>query len=284
MKKDPNILRDSTDPRELIDTARLFAASADQADQAVLMQHLGSPAFLAKLDPAEAYEVYQPHQLGAARIVKTLMDNDAPPQRGTLVGLTVSQGFNSYDPLIELLIHALAVDKPASGSTIAYWEKYLNAESVYGDNVVWAIFLNQSLPALELFERAMNDPAQDDEYKYDWLRDKMLRKRNETTVLECCERMVIGGSIDEGWHEPVIEAVFDWQPGWYGSCRKPTPEMRIAAPDASKHCLERLGRHTVENMELVNPSLEVKVRMALKEIGRELEEKEDEGEGGKDET
>ena len=44
------------------------------------------------------------------------------------------------------------------------------------------------------------------------------------------------------------------------------------APEESKNILERLGRHTVENMELNDPSLEPKVRMAMKEIGRELEE------------
>lgn len=118
----------------------------------------------------------------------------------------------------------------------------------------------------------MNDPKQDDEYKYAWLRDKMLRKRNDTPILACCERMVLQNTLVQDWHEPVIEAVFTWQPGWYGSCRKPNPPMRVMAPEESKNILERLGRHTVENMELVDPSLEPKVRMAMKEIGRELDE------------
>lgn len=275
MNKDPDIFRDSDDPGELVDNARLFAASGDAGDQKTLARHLGSAAFLDKLDPPEAYEVYQPHQLGVARIIKTLIDKDAPPQRGTLVGLTESDEFNSRDPLIELLIRALAADRPASARTIAYWEKHLEPESVYADHVVSAIFVNQSRPAMDLFERAMNDTAQDDAYKYDWLRDKLLRKRNDEPVLACCERMVLEGTVDAGWHEAVIEAVFSWQPGWYGSCQKPTPPMRIQASDESKDSLERLGRHTIERMELVDPSLEPKVRMAMKEIGREWDEKDD---------
>ena len=272
MNKDPDILRESDDPKELIATARVFAKSPDPADQKVVARHLGSAVFLDKLDPPEAYEVYQPHQLGAARIVKTLIEADDAPQRETLVGLTASEDFNKRDPLVELLIRALAADKPASDRTIAYWEKHASPDSVYADNVVGAIVLNQSRPAMDLFERLMNDPKHGDEYKYDWLRDKLLRKRNDTPILACCERMVIGNSIDESWHEAVIEAVFTWQPGWYGSCRKPNPPMRVMAPDESKDILERLGRHTVENMELNDPSLEPKVRMAMKEIGRELEE------------
>ena len=274
MKKDPDILRESDDPKELVDTARLFAASQEPADQKVVARHLGSAEFLDKLDPPEAYEVYQPHQLGAARVVKTLIDADAQPQRDTLVGLTASDAFNVRDPLVELLIRALAADKPASERTIAYWEKHASPKSVYADNVVWAIFLNQSRPAMDLFVRMMNGPDQSDEYKFDWLRDKRLRKRNDTPVLECCERMVLQNTLADDWHEPVIEAVFTWQPGWYGSCRKPNPPMRVMAPDASKAILERLGRYSVEQMEFIDPTLEPKVRMAMKEIGRELDEEE----------
>jgi len=273
--KDANILRDSKDPIALVNTARLFAASDDPADQAVVSQYLGSKDFLDRLDPPEAYAYYRPHQLSAAGIVKTLMVVDRPPQRQTLVGLTGSAAFNQYDALIELLIKALAYDKPASQPTIAYWEQHLDPESVYADNVVRAIFLNQTRPALDLFERTMANPEQDTEYRLSWLHDALLPKRNDTPVLECCERMVIGGTVPPDWQESVIEAVFDFQTGWYGSCRKPTPPLRVAAPDVSKDCLERLGRHAVHQMKLVNPALELKVRMALKEIGRELDDDEE---------
>ena len=270
--KDVNILRNSEDPVALVNTARLFAASDDPADQAVVSQYLGSKDFLDRLDPPDAYAYFRPHQLGAAGILKTLMDVDGPPQRQTLVGLTGRGAFNQYDALIELLIKALAYDKPASQPTITYWEQYLDPESVYADHVVNAIFLNQTRPALDLFERTMADPEQDTEYRLSWLRDGLLPKRNDTPVLECCERMVIGGTIAPDWRESVIEAVFDFQSGWYGSCRKPTPPLRVAAPDVSKDCLERLGRHAVYQMALFNPELELKVRMALREIGRELDD------------
>lgn len=272
MDKNANILRHSNNPTELVVTARLFAVSTQPADQRVLAGYLGSTDFINRLDPPEAYEVFQPHQLNVARIIKTLMDQDSPQQRETLVSLTTSPAFQSYDLLIELLIRALAVDRPACPRTIAYWQRHLDPESVYADNVAAALFVNQSQPALELFERTLNDPEQDDEYKYDWLRDKMLPKRNDTPVLECCERMVIQGSVDEGWHEPIIEAVFDFNTAWYASCRYPSPPLRVLAPDRSKDCLERLGRHAVTRMKLFSPTLGLTVRAAMKEIGRNWEE------------
>src|SRR5262245_31307530 len=171
MNKD--ILRQSTNPRELTNTAKLLAASAAPADQQVLASFLGSRPFLDKLDPPEAYRVYQPHQLRAAGIIKALIDHDSPAGRQTLIGLTRSQDFQSYELLIELLIRALAVDRPASPPTLAYWQKYLHPESVYADNVIRAIFTNRSLPALQLFEHTLNDPRRDDQYKYAWLRDAL---------------------------------------------------------------------------------------------------------------
>jgi hypothetical protein len=274
MKKDPAILRDSSDSRELTDTARLYAASPDPADQQVVAMYLGSTAFIDKLDPPEAYQVFQPHQLRVAGIVRTLMDNNTPAGRKTLVGLTTSQGFLSYDSLVVLLIRALAVDRPASAGTIAYWQKYLHPESVYATNVVDAIFENRSPPALDLFEHAMNDPTHDDGYKYVWLRDMLLRRRNDPDVLACCERMIIGGTVDPGWHEPILEAVFDYDPSWYLSCRHPKPPLRILAPEPSKAILERLARHAIieEEMEFVDPGLELKIELAMNEIGRSIDE------------
>jgi hypothetical protein len=280
MTKDPAILRDSQNPRELTDTARLYAASPDPADQQLVALHLGSPAFLGKLDPPEAYQVFQPHQLRAAGIVKTLMDNDSPAGRQTLVSLTTSAGFLSYDSLAVLLIRALAVDRPASARTIAYWEKHLQPESPYATNVVDAIVENHSRPALDLFVRAMNNPAHEDGYKYVWLRDVLLRRRNEPEVLACCERMIINRTVDPGWHEPILEALFDYDPTWYLSCRKPRPPLRVLAPDESKGILGRLARHAMVDprMEFASPELGLKIRLAMKEIGRSLDE-EQEGAG-----
>lgn len=274
MKKDPNVLRDSQNPRELVDTARLFAGSPDATDQQVIGTHLGSTAFLDKLDPPAAYQLFEPHQLRAAGLVRTLMDNPAPTARQTLLGLTTSQGFLSYDALVVLLIRALVVDRPASPRTIAYWQQHLGAEAVYATNVVDAIFENRSRPALDLFERAMKDPAHEDEYKYVWLRDMLLRRRNDTEVLACCERMVIGATVSAAWHEPILEAVFDYDPTWYRTCRKPRPPLRVLAPDPSKAALKRLARHALveKKMEFVNLELGPKIRLAMREIGRSIDD------------
>ncbi len=274
MNEDPGILRDTEDPRQLTAAARLHAASPDPGDQQIVATQLDSTAFLDKLDPPVAYEVFEPHQLRAAGIVKALMQNPAPVARQTLLALTTSQGFLSRDALVVLLIRALAVDRPASAPTTTYWQQYLDPESVYATNVVDAIFENRSRPALDLFERAMNEPAHDDAYKYVWLRDMLLSRRNDPEVLACCERMVIGGTVDAGWHEPILEAVFDYDPTWYLSCRKPRPPLRVLAPDPAKDILERLARHAIieTKMEFVNAELGPKIRLAMREIGRSLDE------------
>lgn len=277
MIKDPTILRDSNNPRELVDTARHFAASPALSDQQVLAKYLDSTTFLDKLDPPEAYQVFQPHQLRAARIVRTLMDNNTPAGRQTLVGLTTSKGFLSYDLLVVFLIQALAVDRPASDLTLTYWQKYLHPDSVYADNVVDAILENRSRPALDLFEHAMNDPSQDSEHKYVWLRDSMLRRRNDPEVLACCERMILLGTVDPDWHETILEAVFDYDPSWYLTDPEPRPPLRILAPEPSKSILEKLALYAIHKMKLSNTELKLKIRMAMKEIGKTIDDEEGDG-------
>ncbi len=271
LKKDPGVLAHSKNPRELVSMARLYAVSREPADQDVLYRHLDSKEFLGRLNTDEEYLRFGARNLDVARVIKTLMEQDAPEPRETLVRLTESSGFQTYEPLIELLIRGLVADIPACPRTIAYWDKHSQPDSAYTDIVVEVLFINRSRPALDLFERKMNDPGHDDEYKEAWLRDPLLRKRNDTDVLQCCERMVIGGTVEAYLHESIFSALFDYSEEWYLSCSFPRPELRILAPDASKDILETLGKHALAGPELESPGLADKIRMALKEIGRDDE-------------
>jgi hypothetical protein len=272
MVKDPAILRNSKDPRELVRMAKLYASSDEPADQAVLGGHLGTTDFLDRLDSPMMYKAAQPQQLRVAGIIRILMEKQTPAPRQTLVDLTDSKEFQSYDQCVPLLIRALAADRPASARTIAHWTKHADPESVYSDNVVEAIFLNRSRPALDLFERMMNDARHEDGYKYYWLRTCLLQQRNDPEVLKCCERMVIDSSIDPLWHEPVLEALFDFDPTWYLTCRKPRPPLRVLAGDEAKDSIERLAKRGLGRKDYVNTELPLRMKLALKEIGRDQDD------------
>lgn len=272
LQKNESVLRDSKNPRDLANMGRVYAASPDPADQRVIYKHLDSTDFLTRLNTNDEYLRYEARKLNVAAIIKTLMDHNTPAARTTLVGLTQSASFQSYDPLVELLIRALAADIPASKPTIDYWDRHSQPDAVYSHLVVEVIFVNRSDPALQLFEQKMNDPGHEDEAKALWLRQVLLRKRNDLPVLASCERMIIGNSVVADWHEAILEALFDFNESWYISCRKPRPPLRILASEESKEVLGRLGKHALTKMNLATPGLQLKIKMAMKEIGYDWEE------------
>lgn len=277
IQKDPTVLQTSRKPRELVDMACVYAVSASPEDHAVLQRHLGSTDFLNRLNTDDEYLRFPARNLDVARIIKTLMNREGPEARRTLVSLTDSAPWQTKDPLIELLIRALAADRPASPKTVAFWDRYSRPDSVYVHIVVEVLFINRSTAALDLFERILNDPDHEDESKETWLRYDLLRKRNDPSVLECCERMIVQGTLDEGWRQYVLEALFDFRESWYLSCRVPNPPLRVLASDESKTILARIGEQALRRMELVIPGLREKITLAMKEIGHDWEENENAG-------
>ncbi len=271
-RKDPTVFQRSRVPRELVDMARIYAVSKEPADQAVVLQQLNSKDFLERLNTPQQYLALQPRALDAARVVKTLMDQAHPPAVSTLVSLTQATVFQSNPSLVELNILALSVDRPARPQTIAYWDRHSHPLSSNVDLVVQAIFANRSEPALRLFERKMNDPAQDDLRKLTWLRDPLLLQRNDAQVLRFCGTAIVQKTLLPKWHNPLLEALFDYNEGWYLSCKFPRPPNRMLATPEAKEIMGRLGEYALTRMQILIPGLAAKIRLVLKEIGYKWDE------------
>jgi hypothetical protein len=103
---------------------------------------------------------------------------------------------------------------------------------------------------LALFERKIADERQEIECRTIWLRDPMLRHRNDTPVLKCCERMVVQGSVPEPVRVLVVEALCDYQRDWYLACEKPRPPLRLRAPQTSRQVLRRICEFAKEKLPL----------------------------------
>ena len=270
--KNETVLQQSRNRKELRNMAKIYAASPEVPDQSVLYRYLDSREFLNRLNTEAEYMRFPARSLDAASIIQTLMEHNSPAARATLVNLTQSSGFQAYDPLVELLIRGLAADIPASPRTVGYWDQHSQPDSGYLHLVIQVLFINRSDPAMKLFEQKLNDPRQQDEAKEIWLRADLLPKRNHLSVLQACERMIIGPTVLEAWHEGILEGLFDYNESWYLSCRKPRPPLRVMAPAESKEVLGRIGKHALTKMELSIPGLEIKIKMAMREIGYDWED------------
>ena len=272
MNKDPNVLAQSLNPRELVDMARVYALSEDVPDQQLLLQHLGSPSFLGRLNTEQEYLSLPPKGLNVARVMKTLMTQTHPAAADTLVALTRMQSFQQVPSLVELNILGLAIDRPASPGTIAYWDFHSSPESSNIDIVMEAIFANRSEPALRLFESKMNDEDNDGMRKMTWLRDQFLRQRNDVTVLRFSERMLKENTLNESWHNQLLEVLFDYNEKWYMSCAFPRPPERMAASDEAKEVMVRLGEFGLRQMQIAIPGLTARIKGTMKILGNEIEE------------
>ena len=270
--KDPSVFQRSRVPRELVDMARIYAVSQDPADQALVLQQLSSKDFLQRLNTPHQYLALQPRALDVAGVVRTLMDQGHAPAVNTLVSLTQAAAFQSYAPLVELNITALAADRPARPQTIAYWDRQSHPASSNIDLVMDAIFTNRSEPALRLFERKMNDPTQDDMRKTTWLRDPLLRRRNDPQVLRFCGEAIVKKTLSAKWHNPLLEVLYDYNEAWYLGCKFPRPPNRLLAAPEAKQILGRLGAHALTRMQLLIPGLTAKIKLVLKEIGYQWDE------------
>lgn len=272
LTKDPSVFRNSQQPKELVNMARVYAASEDPQDHSLLLAQLNSTDFLARLNSEDDYLRLPPRALNVARVVKTLMDQPHPVAHDTLVGLTAASNFQSFVRLVELNIQALAVDRPARAQTLAYWNTHSTPESSNIDLVIEAAFENQSPPALQFVGNKINDPAQDDDRKLTWLRDQLLRRRNDLNVLRFSEAMLVSGGLSRQWHDPLLEALFDYNEHWYLACACPQPPNRLAAGPEAKQAMGRIGDHALQRMQIFIPGLTAKIRAAMELIGHDSDQ------------
>jgi hypothetical protein len=269
--KDANVLRTATDPRTLVDTARLYAVSEAQQDQDFLLQALSSPNFLGRLNTDREYLARPPQALNAARIVKTLMEQRHEGAIRTLIALTRAPAFQAIPSLVELNIVGLAGDRPASQQTVAYWHLHSTPESSNVDIVVDTLFRNRSLPALALFLDKMNDEAHDPLRKDTWLKDPLLRRRNDAQVLLFCERILKERRLSSAWHNQLVEALFDYDERWYKACAFPRPPPRLQASREARNAMIRIGEYALFDMDLAIPGLAGRIRAELAIIGHDAD-------------
>ncbi|HEY3067158.1 MAG TPA: hypothetical protein VGL09_15300 [Methylomirabilota bacterium] len=266
MTKDVAILRSADEPRELIDTAVEFAASERAADQAVLLGFLNSSEFLLRVNTAHEYATARPKQLRVAKVIRVLRDSPYPAAKATLIRLAEGGDFVRTNWLCqELLVRALVSIRPAPPEAVRYWDQQSTPTAVNRHVTIEMLCENETDPALALLEQKLLDPAQEREFKVAWIRDPMLRHRNDEPLLRASERMITH-SLPPDLRLVLLEALCTYDRGWYPGCAPPKPPPRALASAEARQVLRRICRYALEHLEL-SASLEAAVRATLVEIG-----------------
>lgn len=243
------VLESSKDPRELVQAAQALAASPRTADQEILLKHLRSGVFLARLDSEKEY-LALPARLRLARVIKTLSKNNSRPARATLVHLTTDREFLQHESRVDLLITALVVVRPAPPEVIRFWDQYCHPEDGFSNLTAQALIENGSEPALALLEKKLADPGFDEDERLWWMHTGILAHRNDPPLLKCCERM-LGGNLPDNMKVGLVESLFDYRPNeWYGpDPYYAPPPLERAAPEAREQML-RIGESALKTLPL----------------------------------
>jgi hypothetical protein len=257
------ILRSSTDGRELKKAAIAVAAGESPEEHRLLLRKLSSGEFLGFLDPPEHYDgTWTDLRLG--RVVDTLAENRCPSTDEVLVGLIGAADFQTHVLRMQILLRALAVVRPSPPQAIAYWDRLGDPQSPIVGDVIEALCINQSPPALDLLERKFADPAQDRDARILWMREFILVRRNDEPLLSCCERMMTK-SLPVDLRPELVDVLFDYKPDkWFMPEAPPKPPSRELASENALEILRRIGEYALQNV-----TLEVSQRRAVWRVVKE---------------
>jgi len=260
------VLATSRDRRELKNAALLLASSDSPGDLEVLGRYLASGEFLARLDGPEEYQG-STASLRLSRVMETLTENRTPSADAVLLGLIGAPEYQGHVLRMILLVNALAVVRPSPPEAVRYWDGKSAPGSPLAQDVVSALCVNRSEPALALLERIFADPGHAAGQKVFWMRSLILPRRNDVPLLSSCERMVTR-SLPEDLRPALVEALFDYRPSkWYRGDDPPKPPPRSAASPEARKILERIGKYALGKLKLTKEQ-EYAVRNGLAERRR----------------
>ncbi len=270
MPKDANLLRTAAEPKQLVDTAVEFAASAEPADQNTLLGCLNASDFLLKLNTVREYDTARPKQLRVAKIIRVLRDSTHPASKQTLLSLARGGAFVGDNWLRqELLVRALVSIRPAPPEAIKYWDSQSTPLAVNRHITIDMLCENGTDPALALLERKLLEPEQEIEFKVVWIRDPMLRHRNDAPLLRAAERMITT-TLPGELRFILLEALCTYDPDWYPGCSRPKPPPRALASGEARQVLRQICRFAKAKM-ILPPELKLAVEATFAEIGGEDE-------------
>jgi hypothetical protein len=263
-QQDFNVLDTSREARDVKRAAVAFAASPVSDDHMVLGQRLASSAFLERLDLPEDYEGTF-IDLRLARVIKTLMDNQEPSANQLILGLIHAGQFQAHVLRMQLEIRALAVVRPSPPPAIQYWDRLSSPVSPIAYDVIEALCVNQSAPAMQLLENKIADPTHERFEKLSWMRELILPRRIDDPLLACCGRLVTS-TMPVDLRADLVEALFHYKPDdWYIECEPPKPPTLEAASERAKQMFIHIARFALEQVEL-NPGQRIVVEDAFESL------------------
>jgi hypothetical protein len=258
---------DSKEADKAAAAAVALARSTVPAEQESLRHDLGSSEFLLRLNSTDEYGRLRAEQLRAAGVLKALGDNRSAAAAGTIDFLAQDKEFLAEPSRQELLLRTVRNERPVSPAVAAFLEQQSQPNA---DNLHLAIDVlaaNGSEPAIAVLERALSATNQEPENKTGWMRDPILRHRQDVPLLQACERLLKGHALSPELKQSLVEVLFEYRPEqWYPpDSDRPRPPQRSAASPEARTVLRQIG-DWASHQETLPPELRAKVQAELAKL------------------
>jgi hypothetical protein len=258
---------DSKEAEKTAAAAVALARSSSAAEHERLRQDLGSSEFLLRLNSTDEYGRLKAEQLRVAGVLKALADNRSTAAAATIDALAQSKEFLAEPNRQELLLRTVRDRRPASPAVAAFLEQqsHPNADNLH--LAIDVIVANGSEPAIAVLERALSSTNQEPENITGWMRDPILRHRQDVPLLKACERLLKGSALSPELKQSLVEVLFDYRPEkWYPpDSDRPSPPQRSAATPEARAVLKEIGDWALQQ-ESLPKDLRAKVQAELAKL------------------
>lgn len=251
----------------LLEKSKALARSTDIGDLDRLFTHLGSASFLDALDGPAAYEG-PAFDLAVAGILRTLAENPAARAQEVLAALVTVPTFVDRWQRTDLLISALARQADPPPAVIDFWRRHSAPGAIHRHTAMHALCENASPAAIEVVYHNLTNALHPVPERRAWMRDPVLRHRNDARILEAAYRM-LDGALESQLHVDLVEALFDYRPReWYRVDDPPRPPPLSEFDAAAREAYGRLGARALSSVPM-REALRQKIADELESIGLE---------------
>lgn len=254
-------LNQSEDPAEMVQAAARLAASAEAADHAALTHALSRGELIERLNTPQDYDEVDWNHLRVAAVIKALRDNPSPSAANAIGQLMSGGAFPEHQVRQELLLRASIRLRPPPSACVRFWSQHVGPESALLNLVVVVLCENGTREAIGVLEQAFLDQRHDPILRRGWMRGPVLSHRNDTPLLEGCERLT-QVLPDRELRLDLVEVLCDYDRDWYTICTPPEAPARALMTDPSRTILLRICRDAL-NWPYMPKPLAAKVKVVM---------------------
>lgn len=235
----PVVVQPSAATLELIELASQDSAAAQES----LLKVLLNRAELAKLNTEQEYLALEPRNLQVFFVLRALAANKTAAARSSLDAVAGDAMYRYAGSFQAVLLEAsqYSVDPPSN--LLRLWEEQLQPDAGSLHQAVDAVVANGSEKAIKLFEKSLLEQPYREDFVIAWLRDPVLRHRQDAHLLRACERLIKNAKWRKDYRRELVAVLFDYDPKrWYQpETVAPRPPDRKKLSDEARKLLLQIA-------------------------------------------